>query len=302
MCEKWRRGVEMTDVFIIGKGPAGISAALYTARAGFSTVVTGYSKGSLGKAEKIENYYGFAEPISGEELFENGIRGAKRLGVTVLDEEVFSVSYDGNFKIQTDAGEHESEVLIIAAGSVRKSLPVKGLKEFEGAGVSYCAVCDAFFHRGNDVAVIGNGAYAVSEAEHLAGVVNKVFILTDGKEMEAKVPENIVIRGGKIAEISGEQTVSKVIFEDGSEICVSGVFVAMGNAGSTDLGRKLGVVDPQGNWMISENGSTPLPGLYAAGDCTGGLLQISKAVSDGAEAGTAAAKYLREKRKNRGKL
>lgn len=288
----------MTDVFIIGKGPAGISAALYTARAGFSTVVTGYSKGSLGKADKIENYYGFSEPISGEELFENGIKGAERLGATVLSEEVFSVSYDGNFKIITDAGEHEAEALIIAAGSVRKSLPIKGIKEFEGAGVSYCAVCDAFFHRGNDVAVIGNGAYAVSEAEHLAGVVHKVFILSDGKEMNAEVPDNIEVCDKKISEIAGEQTVSKVIFDDGTEISVSGVFIAVGNAGSTDLGRKLGVVDPQGKWMISEDGSTFLPGLYAAGDCTGGLLQISKAVSDGAQAGTAAAKYLREKRKN----
>ncbi len=292
----------MTDVFIIGKGPAGISAALYTARAGFSTVVTGYSKGSLEKAEKIENYYGFAEPISGQELFENGIKGAERLGVTVLEEEVFSVSYDGKFKIQTDAGEHESEVLIIAAGSVRRTPSVKGLKEFEGAGVSYCAVCDAFFHRGNDVAVIGNGAYAVSEAEHLAGVVNKVFILTDGKDMDAEVSANIEVRMEKITEIAGEQTVSKVVFDDGSEISVSGVFVAVGNAGSSDLGRKLGVVDSQGKWMISENGSTPLPGLYAAGDCTGGLLQVSKAVSDGAEAGTAAAKYLREKRKKEEKI
>jgi thioredoxin reductase (NADPH) len=90
----------MTDVFIIGKGPAGISASLYTARAGLSTTVTGNSAGALGKAEKIENYYGLAEPVSGMELFENGIKGAQRLGVTVLDEEVFNVSYDGNFRIE----------------------------------------------------------------------------------------------------------------------------------------------------------------------------------------------------------
>lgn len=97
--------------------------------------------------------------------------------------------YEGNFKIETENGQLESEVLIVAAGAQRKAPPLKGLKEFEGAGVSYCAVCDAFFHRGGDVAVIGNGAYAVSEAEHLAGVVNSVTILTDGKEMEAEIPE-----------------------------------------------------------------------------------------------------------------
>ena len=188
----------MTDVFIIGKGPAGISAALYTARAGLSTVVTGMSSGSLGKAEKIENYYGFAEPVSGQELFESGIRGAERLGVTVLDEEVFSVSWDGNFQIVTDRGQHEADALIIAAGSVRKAPDIPGLEKFEGAGVSYCAVCDAFFHRGNDVVVIGNGAYAVSEAEHLAGVVKSVTILTNGREMEAEVPSNIAVKRRKL--------------------------------------------------------------------------------------------------------
>ena len=287
----------MTDVFIIGKGPAGISAALYTVRAGLSTVVTGCSAGSLGRAEKIENYYGFAEPVSGEELFENGIRGAERLGVTVLDEEVFGVSYDGNFRISTDQGEHEAEALIIAAGSVRKAPQIRGLKEFEGAGVSYCAVCDAFFHRGNDVAVIGSGPYAVSEAEHLAGVVKSVTILTNGREMEAEVPGNIAVKTEKISELFGDQIVSEVRFEDGTAMSVSGVFVAEGTAGSTDLGRKLGVVDPDGKWIVEADGSTPVPGLYAAGDCTGGLLQVSKAVSDGAEAGTAAIRYIREKRK-----
>ena len=110
----------MTDVFIIGKGPAGISASLYTARAGFSTIVTGFSAGSLGKAEKIENYYGLAEPVTGLQLYENGILGAQRLGVTVLDEEVLSVSYEGNFKIETENGQYESEVLIVAAGAQRK--------------------------------------------------------------------------------------------------------------------------------------------------------------------------------------
>ena len=95
----------------------------------------------------------------------------------------------------------------------------------------------------------------------------------------------------------GDQLVSEVRFEDGTAMSVSGVFVAEGTAGSTDLGRKLGAVDADGKWIIAEDGSTPVPGLFAAGDCTGGLLQVSKAVSDGAEAGTAAIRYLRQKKR-----
>lgn len=115
--------------------------------------------------------------------------------------------------------------------------------------------------------------------------------------MEAEIPENIKKDGRKISEITGQETVSEIVFEDGETLSVSGVFIAMGTAGSADFGRKLGAVDPDGKWIVEENGATMIPGLYAAGDCTGGLLQISKAVSDGALTGTAAAAYLRQKRK-----
>ena len=103
--------------------------------------------------------------------------------------------------------------------------------------------------------------------------------------MEAEIPENIKKDGRKISEITGQETVSEIVFEDGETLSVSGVFIAMGTAGSADFGRKLGAVDPDGKWIVEENGATMIPGLYAAGDCTGGLLQISKAVSDGALTG-----------------
>ena len=295
----------MTDVFIIGKGPAGISAALYTIRAGFSTTVTGKDMGALGKADRIDNYYGFAEGITAGELFENGIKGAERLGVTVLSEEVLDIGFaDGSFKITTDRGLHEARALILASGASRKVPPVKGLKELEGRGVSYCAVCDGFFFRQKDVCVIGNGRYAVSEALHLTPTSAKVTVLTGGRELEADAKElleealkngteNLFVENAKVSEVTGDPMVERVILEDGRSIEASGVFVAEGTASATDLARKLGAAGPDGKLMLNEDMSTFVPGFFAAGDCTGGLLQVAKAVADGAIAGTAAGKYLR---------
>ena len=286
----------MENIIIIGGGPAGISAALYAARSGRDPLVIEHGAGGLKKAEKIENYYG-GGTLSGQELYDRGIDQAKTLGVRILTAQVVGVEGFDTFTVHTDQGNFDAKAVILATGTSRKAPVIPGLKELEGRGVSYCAVCDAFFYRGKKVAVIGNGAYAVSEAEHLAGVVNSVTILTDGKEMEAEIPENIKKDGRKISEITGQETVSEIVFEDGETLSVSGVFIAMGTAGSADFGRKLGAVDPDGKWIVEENGATMIPGLYAAGDCTGGLLQISKAVSDGALTGTAAAAYLRQKRK-----
>jgi len=303
----------MHDVFIIGKGPAGISASLYTIRAGLSTVVTGKDAGALGKAKEIENYYGFAQAIDASELFNNGIEGAKRLGVQVLDEEVFDVSYTDHFVITTDRGVHEAKSVVLAAGTSRKAPPVKGLKEHEGIGVSYCAVCDAFFYRGLKTAVIGAGRYAVSEALHLLPTSGSVILLTDGKDLDADASDMIaqMEKGGvpadqyekfsidtrKISEIVGEPVVSSIVFAEGEPVDIDGVFIAVGTASSADIGRKLGVTDNEGKLMLNEDMSTFIPGFYAAGDCTGGMLQIAKAVYEGALAGTGVVRYIRSLKK-----
>ena len=303
----------MHDVFIIGKGPAGISASLYTIRAGLSTTVTGKDAGALGKAKEIENYYGFAQAIDASELFNNGIEGAKRLGVQVLDEEVFDVSYTDHFVITTDRGVHEAKSVVLAAGTSRKAPPVKGLKEHEGMGVSYCAVCDAFFYRGLKTAVIGAGRYAVSEALHLLPTSGSVILLTDGKDLDADASDMIaqMEKGGvpadqyekfsidtrKISEIVGEPVVSSIVFAEGEPVDIDGVFVAVGTASSADIGRKLGVTDNEGKLMLNEDMSTFIPGFYAAGDCTGGMLQIAKAVYEGALAGTGVVRYIRSLKK-----
>ncbi len=286
----------MKRVIVVGSGPAGISAALYLQRSGKIdvTVISGGTS-ALCRAEKIENYYGFAQAISGEELYRNGIEGAKKLGVRFIEEEVVSLGFDESFKpiVGTDRSEYPADAVLLATGAARKTANIKGLKEHEGKGVSYCAVCDAFFYRGKDVCVIGNGEYALHEAQTLANTSGNVTILSDGKKLSAALPDNIKHIDSKILSIDGENAVSSVTFENGETLDVSGVFVALGVAGSGDLARKVGAETENGRIKVNENMETTIPGLYAAGDCTGGTLQVYKAVSDGATAAFSIIKYLK---------
>ena len=287
----------MKKAIIIGSGPAGISAALYLQRSGkVQTVVISKGIGALAKAEKIENFYGFSEPISGRELHENGIEGAKRLGVQFIEEEVVSLSYNAEMHpiVSTTQQDHSADAVLIATGTSRKTVPIKGLKEHEGKGVSYCAVCDAFFFRKKPVCVIGNGEYAVHEAEVLSSTSGSVTILTNGLKMASEVPESIAVIDKKIIFVNGEVTVESVQFEDGDTLEVKGVFVALGVAGSGELARKVGAETENGRIKVNEKMQTNLPGLYAAGDCTGGMLQVYKAVYDGATAGLAMLEYLKQ--------
>lgn len=288
----------MKKAIIIGSGPAGISAALYLQRSGqIEVTVISSGIGSLEKAEKIENYYGFPEPLTGEQLHKQGIEGAKKLGVRFIEEEVVSLTFSSDFKpiAITDKCEYPADALLIATGAARKSINVKGVKEFEGKGVSYCAVCDAFFYKGKDVCVIGSGEYALHEAMVLSDTSSSVTILTNGIEMTAELPDNIKLNKNKIISIDGNNKVEGITFESGEQLSVSGVFIALGIAGSGDLARKVGAeLDNNGRIKVNQNMGTNIPGLYAAGDCTGGTLQVHKAVYDGATAALAMIKYLKE--------
>ena len=150
----------MENIIIIGGGPAGISAALYAARSGRDPLVIEHGAGGLKKAEKIENYYG-GGTLSGQELYDKGIGQAKALGVRILTAQVVGVEGFDTFTVHTDQGDFDTKAVILATGTSRKAPAIAGLKEMEGSGVSYCAVCDAFFYRGKKVAVIGNGDFAL---------------------------------------------------------------------------------------------------------------------------------------------
>ena len=290
----------MGKVVIIGSGPAGVSAALYARRGGAEVTVfsKGLSLSGLEKAEKIENYYGLSEPISGAELHARGIDGAKKIGVEFVEDELLSLMFNESFtgfKVTGKKHELEADSVIVATGAARQSLPIPGVKEFEGKGISYCATCDAFFYRGKTVAVVGGGAYALHEARALLPHAAQVIMLTNGADLTAEVPPEIRICTAKIAVIDGDKRVERVVFTDGTSLSLDGVFIALGTVGSTAIAKKIGAQLDGNNIKIDAHGATNVPGLFAAGDCTGGLLQIAKAVYQGAEAGLAAVRYLRNR-------
>ena len=298
----------MENIVIIGAGPAGISAALYAERGNMNPLVINNGIGALEKAEKIENYYGLEQPLSGKELYERGIAQAKALGVRILDAEVLGISGFDTFTVKTTAGDFDTVSVILATGGKRSAPKIPGLKEFEGRGVSYCAVCDAFFYRGKEVAVVGNGDFALHEAEELRNVTQDVTIYTDGKEPEFSREHPIAVNTMKIQAIEGDDKVSGLLMQsdtaaqdaeapENSFYPADGVFVALGTAGSTEIARQMGAeISDKGNIKTDEEMATTIPGLFAAGDCTGGLLQVSKAVYEGSMAAISAGKYVRHKK------
>lgn len=286
------------DSIIIGKGPAGISAGLYIKRAGKNVLIIGKDGGTLEKAEAIDNYYGFSKTISGKELIRSGIEQAQRLEIPIDTDEVVGVNFDGSsYEVETRNKTYKAKTLVLATGATRNTPKIKGIKQLEGKGVSYCAICDGFFFRGKNVSVLGNGDYAIKEAIILSPIAKEVTILTNGKELvenRSSLPENIQIQEKEIEELRGDSTIEQVTFTDQSYLKTDGLFVAVGTASSTDLAKKIGAITKDNTIVVDENMATNVGGLYACGDCTGGLLQIAKAVNEGAVAGLSVVKYLKK--------
>jgi len=285
----------MANVVIIGSGPAGISAALYTRRAGLDVTVLHRGPGALNRAEAIENYYGFAEPIEGVKLWENGVENARRLGVKFIEDEVVGFQVEETLVVLTAAhGRYPADGIVIATGSPRKTPSVKGLADFEGRGVSYCAACDGFFYRGRDVGVMGAGEYALHEAMELLPLARSVTLLTGGEQPPSELPEGLSVRMEKVEAVEGDDRLRAAVLSGGERLPLDGLFIAYGVAGSADLAKKVGAETEGNRIVVDENMATGVPGLYAAGDCTGGMLQVAKAVYEGAKAGTELVKYLRK--------
>lgn len=270
----------MYDCIIIGKGPAGISAALYIKRAGFNCLVIGKDGGNIVKNKLIQNYYGIEE-ITGEELLLKGIKQAENVGIDVITDEVIEIEYSSLFSVKTINNIYNTKTIILATGNIRKTPDIVGIENFKGKGISYCAVCDGFFYKNKEVAVIGDGKFALNELHHLLPIAKKVTLLTNGKEIN-NVDKAINVDTRKIKQILGDTKIQEIEFTDNTFLKIDGVFIAIGTATSTDLAQKLGVLIKDEKIVVNEKMQTNINGIYAAGDCTGGLLQISKAVYEGA--------------------
>ena len=282
----------MYDVVIIGAGPAGISAGIYAKRANLDVLVLYHGVSNLEKATTIENYYGFERGISGIDLYNTGIKQAINLGIDIEEEEVLNIEKNNKeFEITTTKNKYVAKSAIIATGNKKLRPNIKGIEEFEGKGISYCAICDGFFYRKKNVVVIGNGKFAISEAEDLKNIVNKITILTDGLEISKN--SEFEVNTLKIKEIKGDMKVRQIEFEDGSSLDVDGIFIALGEAGGSDFAKKLGVIIKNDNIVVDENMKTNVDGLYSCGNSTGGLLQVAKAVYEGAVAGIAVSNYVK---------
>jgi thioredoxin reductase (NADPH) len=297
------------DVIIVGAGPAGLAAALYTARLNLKTVILdrGPLGGQLLNTELVEDYPGF-DSILGSELAMKMGEHARRFGVEVRDfEPVKDIDVEGSNKVvRLESGEElRAPALILAAGGLPRYLEVPGEKEFWGRGVSYCAVCDGAFFKGQELAVIGGGDAAVEEGEFLTRYASRVYILHRRSELRAqpilveRARENKKIEfifDAHVKQISGDGKVHSIGYEQHGvmkELKVGGVFIFIGFVPNSSLLKVHVDHDGAGYLITDRNMQTSVEGIWAVGDVRAQLTkQIATAVGDGTTAAVAASQYI----------
>ncbi len=299
------------QIAIVGAGPAGLTAAIYTARAGFSTIVFGNPyESQVAKLGLIENYTGFAKGVEGLELMEAMENQIKANGAEVIYDNVIEiVKNDKNFIIKTDDDETlKAKAVILSMGARHRKMRIPGEEEYYMKGVSYCSVCDGALYQGKPTVIIGYGNGAAKSAIYMANLSSKVYLICTKKELGADAiyesrlegKENLEIHySSRVTKISGEEFVSSVTYKEGgkeSDIKVEGVFIEYGSVPNTLLANQLGIeVDDRGFIVTKiETLETNIPGVYAAGDVCGRIKQIATAVGDGCIAATNAQNYLEQ--------
>lgn len=302
------------EIAVIGGGPAGLTAAVYAARAGHSvTILEGAAcGGQMLLAHEIENYPGFTK-IAGYALADQMMEQANSLGVSITYAQVDSVTKeDDHFTVLCGSKAYTASAVIVAAGAKHRTLDVPGETEFIGRGVSYCAVCDGRFFAGKDVAVVGGGNTALGDAIYLSNICNSVTLIHRRDTFRAdrilvqrmEAIGNIrTVMNARVTKIEGDQRVQSLDLVSVAENAMSqpmvlqadGVFIAVGNV--PDLAMLSGIdgvqFDNGGYLVTDERCRSNVPGLFVAGDVRAkNLRQIATAVADGAIAGTEAAEYL----------
>ncbi len=300
------------DLIVIGSGPAGLTAALYAAREGIETLVIerGGIGGQAGVTERLDNFPGFPEGITGSEFADRLRQQAERFGVEILQaQEVTEISADGQWRCvkTSDGKEYRAWAVLLTLGSTYRRLGVPGEDDFIGAGVHFCATCDGAFYRDKDVLVVGGGNSAGEESIFLTKFARKVTIATRDTQLSAskvivqKVEEHPkieVIPNSTPVEFKGDKKLSAVVLKDTvtgelREVTPSGVFVFIGLTPNTQIVRDLVDVDAMGFIVTDGTLATSMPGVFAAGDCReGSTKQAASAAGEGAAVALAIRRYL----------
>lgn len=289
------------EIIIIGCGPAGIQAALHAGRRKHKILILGKPQESALWNAHIENYFGFPEKVEGKVLLEAGVESVKKIGVSLLTEDVIKIEpQEQGFKVIT---EKEKEFLglslILAMGVKRKKRIFKEEQKYLGKGVSYCADCDAWFYKGKTVCVVGEGSSAVHGAKLLKNFATRVFFYSlrsiEEDQKKELLEKGIEILDKKPVEILGEEEVKGIKLEDGSFVEVDGIFIEMGARGPLELLSPLGIeldLETFSYVKVDRKMKTNIEGVFACGDVTGPPLQLAKAVGEGCIAGLSASEYV----------
>ncbi len=302
----------MYDVIIIGGGPAGLTAGLYTCRGGLKTLLFEkmFVGGQAATTYMIENYPGFDEGISGPDLSMKMEAQARKFGLELLYEDVKELNLDGDIKkVVTDKGTYEAKALILCMGANPKTLGLDKEDRFRGAGVSYCATCDGAFFRDREVAIVGGGDTAAEDAVYLSKFVKRVYLIHRRDELRAtKVLQERVLNNDRITTV-WDSVVEEILGEDGvegikvrnvksgetKELKIDGLFIAIGLVPNTDLVKDKLQASAGGYLVTDEEMKTSIPGVFAAGDIRQKTLwQLVTAAADGAIAASSATKYIDE--------
>lgn len=274
----------MYDTIIIGSGPAGMTAGVYTARREMKALIIGKQPGGqVSLASEIENWPGY-KTIQSFELIQNMQEQIKYQGVeTIIDEATrIEKKEDNTFIVHTQKDKFETKTIIIAMGLSPRRLAIKGEEEFTGKGVSYCATCDSPFYKDKNVAVVGGGNAAFDAAEILSKIAKKVYLINRTQQFKAfdalieevKTKKNIeIILDSAVDEIMGNEKVNKIkvknlVSNEISELEVDGIFIEIGRIASTDLVNDFADRDERNQILVDEKCKTKTPGLFAAGDVT----------------------------------
>jgi len=298
---------QIMDVLIIGAGPAGLQAAVHAVRKKASVMILGRPEMSSIYSAHVENYLCVEGVVDGSELLRIGSGQAQKFGAEILAEDVLHIeAAEDLFRVKTESREVEARAVIIATGTSRKKLKVKGEKELAGRGVSYCVDCDANFFRNAKVAVVGDGSAAVDGALTLTGYASEVYLVSRAVDVSGELADKLsassvkVVENNWVKEISGDNAVTGLLLEDDSLLEVEGVFVELGAKGAMELAVNLGVMLDSETFTHIETDkkqATNIAGIFAAGDIAGHPYQMAKAVGEGCVAGLEAANYARKQKR-----